>query len=62
LKGEQSRNSTQTVDAGKLIENLGLNPDWYIHGIELGNEVVNGTGKIEINNFTVTVNDHLLQN
>jgi hypothetical protein len=62
LKGEQSRNSTQTVDAGKLIENLGLNPDWYIHGIELGNEVVNGLGKIEISNFTVTVNDHLLQN
>ena len=62
LKGEQSRNSTQTVDAGKLIENLGLNPDWYIHGIELGNEVVDGSGEIEISKFTVTVNDHLLQN
>lgn len=45
-----------SVDVKQLIDQLKLNPTWYIHGVELGNEVVDGAGKIEIDRFSVNIN------
>lgn len=44
------------VDARKLMEQLELNPGWYIHGIELGSEIWDGSGKIEITRLDITLN------
>jgi hypothetical protein len=45
-----------TINVRKLLDILRLNPDWYINGIELGNEVWNGSGKIEINHSSLELN------
>jgi hypothetical protein len=57
-KGEGLASLQHAVDAKKLIDYLGLNPGWYIHGVELGNEVWKGSGKIEITSFVINVNGH----
>ncbi len=44
------------VDARRLMDNLKLDPEWYVHGVELGNEIWNGSGKIEISQVSVTLN------
>jgi hypothetical protein len=56
MKEQTQLQAHHTVNAGKLMENLGLDPMWYLHGVELGNEVVNGTGDIEINKIIVNLN------
>jgi hypothetical protein len=56
MKGEPRFQARHTVEAKKLLDNLSLDPGWYIHGIELGSEIVNGTGKIEINKLVIIVN------
>jgi len=43
------------VDAKKLLEQLPLDPNWYIPGVELGNEVWHGSGRIEISKFDVRI-------
>ena len=59
-KGEPQNQGQHTVDAKKLIDSLKLAPSWYLQGVELGNEVINGSGKIEISQFKVNINDHEL--
>jgi hypothetical protein len=44
------------VDARKLLDNLKLNPDWYVHGIELGNEIWSGSGQIDISSLNINLN------
>jgi hypothetical protein len=44
------------VDAAKLMANLTLDPAWYLHGIELGSEIVSGSGKIKINTLNIVLN------
>jgi len=58
LKEPSQLAAQHTVDAGRLINNLALDPNWYIHGVELGNEIVNGSGDIEISKFNVILNGH----
>jgi hypothetical protein len=58
MKGAPVYEAQHTVDAKKLLDQINLNPDWYIPGIELGNEVVYGTGKVEISQFEVNLNGH----
>lgn len=60
LTGPPPRQTPQTVDAARLMGYLNLNPDWYIHGVELGNEIWDGAGKIQIDNFTVSLNGQAL--
>jgi hypothetical protein len=45
-----------SVDAKKLMDLLKLDPNWYIPGIEFGNEIWNSSGKIEIKKIAVTLN------
>ncbi len=56
LKEQTGLQGLNTVNVDRLIANLGLNQSWYIHGIELGNEIVQGSGKIEIKKLDVFVN------
>lgn len=58
LKDQTGTQGNLTVNAGQLLSTLNLDPAWYIHGIELGNEVVNGSGKIEIDKLTIDLNGH----
>jgi hypothetical protein len=56
MKGSPVFEARHTVNAGKLLDALNLNAGWYIPGIELGNEVIDGAGKVEISQFDVTLN------
>jgi hypothetical protein len=56
MQGSTQFESHHSVDAKKLMDNLELNPAWYVHGVELGNEVWNSFGEIEISKVTITLN------
>jgi hypothetical protein len=56
MKGPIQLQAQHKADAKKLMDSLNLDPGWYITGIELGSEIVNGTGKIEISKLVVNVN------
>jgi hypothetical protein len=56
MTGGSPSQGQHTVDARKLLDNLELDPGWYIHGVELGNEIWHGTGKIEISKLSINVN------
>ncbi len=60
LKEQTPLKAEHKVDAKKLMDNLRLNPDWYLHGVELGNEVVIGSGAIEISKNDINLNGHHL--
>jgi hypothetical protein len=47
-----------TIDAKRLLDQLDIDTRWYIPGIELGNEVIHGSGKIEISQFSIYLNGH----
>jgi hypothetical protein len=49
------------VDAKKLLDTLPINPQWYLLGVSLGNEVLNGTGNLEILQLSVNLNGKLIQ-
>jgi len=55
-KSPHKSGTSSVVDAKALFDQLKLNPDWYIHGIELGSEIVQGSGKIQINGFNINLN------
>jgi hypothetical protein len=44
------------IDARKLLGQLGLESGLLMHGIEFGNEIWSGSGKIEIQKFSVNIN------
>jgi len=56
MKGQAQFQAQHTVDAKRLMESLTLDPSWYIHGVELGNEIVSGSGKIKINSLNINLN------
>jgi hypothetical protein len=58
MKGQPLYNAQYKIDAKKLLDYLNLNPNWYIPGIELGNEIINGSGNLEITQFDVILNGH----
>jgi hypothetical protein len=56
LQDQNGPSRHSSVNALQLLGNLGLDPGWYLHGIELGNEVISGSGKIAITRLAITVN------
>ena len=60
LKEQTPLKGQLTVDVKKLMDYLELDPNWYLHGVEFGNEVINGSGKIEISKNDVNLNGHEL--
>jgi hypothetical protein len=56
MKGEPQMAANHTVDVKKLLGYLPLDSSWYVHGIELGNEVWSGSGNIEISRLSVRMN------
>ncbi len=56
LQNPPGLNATQTIDARKLLSSIPLNPNWYIHGVEFGDEIWNGSGKIAIRDFRINLN------
>jgi hypothetical protein len=56
LTGEPQFQMQITVDAKKLIDNLGINSNWYLYGVALGNEIWEGEGRIQISEFRVNLN------
>jgi len=61
LKGEPQLQSKHFVDVKKLLDRVNLDPGWCLPGIELGNEIVNGSGKIEIDRFSVNMNGSVIE-
>jgi hypothetical protein len=57
IKEQPPSNPHFVIDAKRLLDHLGLDRDWYIPGVELGNEVVSGSGKIEISKFKLNLNN-----
>jgi hypothetical protein len=46
-----------SVNAKNLIDPIpDLDLSWFIHGVDLGNEIMNGRGKIQINQVIVNLN------
>jgi hypothetical protein len=56
LNDEVKTENQTSINAGKLLDQLNLDPGLFMHGIEFGNEVWNGSGQIELNRFSVVVN------
>ena len=56
MKPKAGYEARHVVDAKRLFDGLALQPDWWIHGIEFGSEVWQGSGKIEISQLTITLN------
>lgn len=56
MKGDPQLQGQHTVDAKALLDQLHLDPAWYMLGVQLGSEIVNGTGRIQINKLNVNVN------
>jgi hypothetical protein len=57
LQDGQPQQGCYSIDGKKLLDQLGLEPGLLIHGVEFGNEVWNGSGKIEIDQYSITIND-----
>jgi hypothetical protein len=55
-EGNPLNEAAYTINAKSLLTALELDPNWYIHGIELGNEILSGSGKIEITQFDLNLN------
>jgi hypothetical protein len=58
MKGQPQFQAQHAADAKKVLDNLAFDAGWYIHGIELGSEILSGTGKIEISKLVVNMNGH----
>jgi hypothetical protein len=58
--GEPQFQTHVTVDARKLIDQLGINSNWYLYGVALGNEVWDGSGRIQIREFSLNLNGQFL--
>lgn len=56
MEGKPQFEALHSVDARALLNNVGIDPRWYLPGIELGSEIVKGSGKIRISRFSVNVN------
>jgi hypothetical protein len=56
MKDQSGFNAHHEVDAKKLLDNLSLSPDWYLLGIHLGNEILIGSGKLQIQQLTIDLN------
>jgi hypothetical protein len=61
MKADSRPQSTHFVDVKKLLDQLNLDPEWCLPGVELGNEIVNGSGKIEIDRFSVNLNGSIIE-
>ncbi len=48
-------------DAKRFMDNITLDPNWYVHGVELGNEIVSGAGKIKISKLNINLNGRDVQ-
>jgi hypothetical protein len=57
MKADPVFTAQHTVDAKKLLEYLDIDPNWYLFSIHLGSEVVNGAGKIQINQLEIKLNN-----
>jgi hypothetical protein len=56
MLGDPSFRAKHTVDANKLMNNFWLNPSWYLLGVHLGNEVLDGTGAVQIQQLAINLN------
>ncbi len=56
MKGQPVFQAQYAVDAKKLLDDLAIDPNWYLFSIHFGNEVVSGAGKIEISKYEVIMN------
>lgn len=55
-KNDPGPRATHRVNVKKLLDTIAVGPDWYIPGVELGTEVWDGSGEIEIRGFRININ------
>ena len=60
MSSKPQQNGYNLVDVKALLDNLKLDPGLYIHGVELGTEIYNGSGEILINKFNINLNGHYI--
>jgi hypothetical protein len=56
MDGQPQFQAQHTADVKRLLANIAIDPNWYLLGVDLGSEIVAGTGKIEISQFNVNLN------
>lgn len=65
LKDQNLSQTAFKVDIKKLLDNTfppgTLHGEWVISGMELGSEIWRGSGKIEINKYIISLNNHVIQ-
>jgi hypothetical protein len=61
LKGGPHPQGQFTIHAGKLLDQLKLDSNLLIHGVEFGNEIYNGSGQIQVSQFNINVNGQEIQ-
>jgi len=61
MKGPPVFQAQYTINVKPLLDKLALNPSWYLPGVELGNEVLNGSGKNAISKFAVDLNGSTIE-
>ena len=61
MKGPPVFQAQYTINVKALLDKLDLNPSWYLPGVELGNEVLNGSGKNAISKFAVDLNGSTIE-
>lgn len=64
LKNQEDPKNYHKVDIKKLLDQLpkgAINGSWVIPGMELGNEVWRGSGKIEIYKYEINLNNNTIQ-
>ncbi len=56
MDGQPVFEAQHTVDAKELLDQLDIDPKWYFLGTQMGSEIVKGSGKIEISQFSINLN------
>jgi hypothetical protein len=47
-----------TVNAKQFLDDLQIDPNWYLFSIHFGNEILLGRGKFQINKYVIMLNGH----
>ncbi|MBI2859448.1 MAG: hypothetical protein HYX90_10255 [Chloroflexi bacterium] len=56
MEGDPQFEGRHAVNVKTLMDVLAIDPNWYLLGVELGSEIVDGSGRIEISKFSVNMN------
>jgi hypothetical protein len=56
MKGKPVFAGQHIVDVKQLLSNIAISPGWYLLGVHLGNEILIGSGKVQIQQLEIVLN------